>query len=204
MLAINGALAALLVTAPASGKEDPNPLVDVRTVVSDAVLDVRYATPRNFLKEALYPRAAVYLRRSTARRLARAAAALRETGHRLVLYDGYRPLSIQRRMWELKPDSNFVADPKTGSRHNRGGAVDCGLADKDGRALPMPSEFDEFGPSAAHGFAGAGPEARRNAARLKAAMESAGFVSLRAEWWHYTDPDGKDWPLLDVSLAELP
>ena len=187
-------------TAPALAAD---PLVDVRTVVPGVVLDVRYATPRNILGKAVYPESAAFLRRSTAVKLALAAAALRARGRRLVIYDAYRPLSIQRLLWAAKPDRRFVADPARGSIHNRGGAVDVGLADAAGKPLPLPTDFDEFSPRAAHGAKGVPPEAARNAADLKAAMEAAGFKPLAAEWWHYEDPAAKDWPLLDVPFKEL-
>ena len=190
----------LALTAPALAAD---PLIDVRTVVPDAVLDVRYATPGNFLGRAVYPESAAFLRRSTAAKLARAAAALRARGRRLVIYDAYRPLSVQRLLWAAKPDRRFVADPARGSVHNRGGAVDAGLADADGKPVALPTGFDEFGPHAAHGAKGVSPEAARNAAELKAAMEAAGFKPLAEEWWHYEDPAAKDWPLLDVPFAEL-
>lgn len=193
-------LAIAALTAPALVAD---PLVDVRMAVPDAVLDVRYATPRNVLGRAVYPAAAAYLRRSTAAKLARAAGALRARGRRLVVFDAYRPLSVQRRLWDVRPDRRFVADPARGSAHNRGGAVDVGLADADGRSLGMPTDFDAFGPGAAHGARAAAPGARAEAAALKSEMEKAGFRALRAEWWHYEDPASRRWPLLDVPLEAL-
>lgn len=181
-----------------------DPMVDVRTAVPDAVLDVRYATSRNFLGRAVYAAPVARLRRSTAEKLAKAAGALRADGRRLVIFDAYRPLAVQRLMWEARPDPRFVADPARGSAHNRGGAVDAGLADAEGRAVAMPSEFDEFGPSAAHDAPGASPAALVEAGRLKAAMEAAGFLSLPEEWWHYQDAASADWPLLDLPLVEAP
>jgi len=190
----------IALTAPALAAD---PLVDVRTLIPDAVLDVRYATGRNFVGRALYPAPAAYLRRSTALKLARAAELLRARGRRLVIFDAYRPLSVQKELWKAKPDRRFVADPARGSAHNRGGAVDAALADAGGRALPMPSAYDEFGPRAAHGAPGVPPEARAEAETLKAAMTAAGFSALAEEWWHYQDPESKAWPLLDVPLKEL-
>jgi zinc D-Ala-D-Ala dipeptidase len=187
-------------TAPALAAD---PLVDVRTVVPGVVLDVRYATPHNVLGKAVYPESAAFLRRSAAAKLARAAAALEKRGRRLVVYDAYRPLSVQRLLWAAKPDRRFVADPARGSVHNRGGAVDVGLADADGKPLAMPTAFDEFSPRAAHGAKGVPPDAAARAAELKAAMEAAGFKPRAEEWWHYEDPSAKDWPLLDVPFREL-
>lgn len=174
-------------------------LVDLAALIPDAVLDLRYATTDNFLGERIYERAVALLRRPTAEKLAAAARTLREKGLRLVIYDALRPLSAQRKMWALKPDRRYVADPARGSQHNRGAAVDVSLADASGRPLPMPSEFDEFGPRAAHSYADGDAVARGNRDALRAAMEAAGFAAYELEWWHYADPQGREWPLLDLA-----
>lgn len=174
-----------------------DPLVPVISSVPDAVLDLRYATARNFTGRPLYPAPIALLRRSTAALLATAASALRAKGLRLVIYDAYRPLSVQKILWAAMPDPKFVADPARGSLHNRGGAVDLGLADTKGVSLEMPTDFDAFVPAARHDGSG-------NAAVLKAAMEAAGFQSDKDEWWHYHDPAAKAWPNLDLPLTENP
>jgi len=181
-----------------------NPLIDLQALIPDAVLDIRYATKENLAGRPLYPFAAAILRRSTANKLAIAAAGLRAKGLRLVIYDAYRPLSVQKALWAAKPDPTWVADPAKGSSHNRGGAIDLGLADASGKPLEMPSAFDEFGPRARHGAAGVAPGARLRAETLKAALEEAGFDSLADEWWHYRDPDAKSWPLLDIPFDLVP
>lgn len=180
------------------------PLVDLQALIPDAVLDIRYATEDNLTGRPLYPFAAAFLRRSAAAKLAAAAAELRAQGLRLVIYDAYRPLAAQKALWLAKPDARFVANPAKGSSHNRAGAVDAALADAAGKALPMPSGFDEFGPRARHGAAGVPAEARRNAGILRTALEKAGFVSLKDEWWHYRDADARDWPLLDIPFEQVP
>lgn len=177
-------------------------LVAVLAFVPDAVLDLRYATSRNLTGRPLYKKPVALLAEPAAGRLARAAATLRKDGLRLVVYDAYRPLSAQRALWKAKPDPRYVADPAKGSSHNRGAAVDVGLADAKGRPLPMPTEFDSFSARAAHGAKGVPSAAAANAAKLKAAMTGAGFEALAEEWWHYRDPDGSAWPLRDDPLEE--
>lgn len=173
------------------------PLVPVLSLLPDAVLDLRYAGEDNFVGRAVYPAGfAACLRRPALERLAVAAAALRARGLRLVIFDAYRPLSAQKALWEAAPDRRFVADPARGSMHNRGAAVDCGLADASGRALAMPSGFDEFSERAAHAYRGGDASALSRRDALRAAMEGAGFSALAAEWWHYSDPLGAGWPLL--------
>lgn len=178
-------------------------LIDLQALIPDAVLDIRYATGDNLTGRPLYPFAAAFLRRSAAERLAAAAADLRSRKLRLVIYDAYRPLSAQKALWAARPDPLYVADPAKGSSHNRGGAADLALADEKGNPLPMPSRFDEFGPRAHHGAKGASAEARRNARTLKAALEKAGFVSLKEEWWHYRDPEARGWPVLDIPFEQV-
>lgn len=190
-------MAAMLLT-------NDNPLVDVRTVVPDVVLDIRYATADNFLKKAIYPFPAAYLRKTTAQKLARAAKSLRAKGFRLKIFDGYRPLSAQKKMWEILPDTRYVADPKKGSYHNRGGAVDLTLAHLDGSSVEMPSDYDDFSPRARHGDPGASPQAKKNLKILRDAMEAAGFKSLKEEWWHYHDPEARSYPVLDVGFESVP
>lgn len=179
-------------------------LTDLQALIPDAVLDIRYATADNLTGRPLYPFPAAFLRRPAAERLASAAAVLRAAKLRLVIYDAYRPLSAQKALWAAKPDPRYVADPANGSSHNRGGAVDLALADDSGKPLSMPSGFDEFGPRSHHGAKGVSPEARRNARVLKAALEGAGFVSLKEEWWHYRDPDARSWPVLDIPFEKVP
>ena len=181
-----------------------DPLIDLQALIPDAVLDIRYATKDNLTGRALYPFPAAFLRSSAAEKLVKAAADLRLMKLRLVIYDAYRPLSVQKALWAAKPDARYVADPAKGSSNNRGGAVDLGLADEAGRALPMPSQFDDFSLRAHHGAKGVKPGPRRNAGILKAALEKAGFESLREEWWHYRDPDAKSWPILDIPLEQVP
>jgi len=196
------ALTAILSAAPAPpAAAAPVPLVDVSTIIPRAVLDIRYATADNFTGQVLYPAARCLLRAEVAARLAKAAKRLEQQGYRLRLYDCYRPLSVQWKMWKVFPKPGFVANPKTGSIHNRGAAVDVGLSAEDGAELQMPTGFDAFVPEAAAGATTGIPEdlrARRD--RLRAAMEAEGFVVNPKEWWHYSVRDARAFPLLDAPL----
>jgi D-alanyl-D-alanine dipeptidase len=192
---------ALLAGAP----PDAAPLVDVAPLLPRAVLDVRYATAANFTGKVLYPSARCLLRREVAARLVRAAARLERQGYRLRLYDCYRPLSVQREMWKAFPRPGFVADPRQGSLHNRGAAVDVGLSAPDGAELRMPTPYDAFDPKArADATAGIPAEPRRRRDRLRAAMEAEGFLVNPREWWHFAARDARSFPLLDVPFAEVP
>jgi len=176
-------------------------LVDATRLVPDAVLDIRYATADNFLGRRLYPVARCLLRRGVAERLARAAAHLRERGYRIRIFDCYRPLSVQRELWRARPQRGFVADPRTGSHHNRGAAVDLSLLDLAGHEVEMPTPYDAFDRRArASATRGISRAAIRNRAALRSAMEEAGFRANGAEWWHFDARDARRYPLLDEPL----
>jgi zinc D-Ala-D-Ala dipeptidase len=204
---VGRSLVALVVVLGTSGARtagaEPRPLaddlVDVSEVVPDIVLDLRYATADNFTGEVLYPVARCKLRRAVATRLARAAKRLRAQNRRLLVWDCYRPRSIQAELWQRVPDPRYVADPKLGSRHNRGAAIDLGLADLDGNPVALPTAFDDFSASAHRKRALAGTRGAE-ARRLDKAMRAAGFIGLATEWWHYDAPDAAKYALSDEPL----
>lgn len=197
------AAAALLLALPAAAPRPSRPpaLVDAAALIPDARLDVRYATADNFTGRPLYPVARCLLLPGAAARLVRAADRLRRQGFRLVLHDCYRPLSVQRALWAAVPKVGYVADPATGSHHNRGAAVDLSLADAAGRPVALPTAYDAFGPRARAGATeGISPLALRHKRLLRAAMEAEGFAVNPAEWWHYDAPESAGAPLLDLPL----
>ena len=174
-------------------------LIDVAPLIPDAVIDMRYATADNFTGKAVYPIARCKLRRGVAERLVVAARTLRAQHRRLLVWDCYRPTSIQEAFWKLVPDERYVADPKKGSRHGRGAAVDVALVDDAGNPVVLPTKFDEFSEAAHrdHALAGdRGAEART----LEAAMTAAGFVGMPTEWWHFDAPDATKYPLSNEPL----
>ncbi|HKA31232.1 MAG TPA: M15 family metallopeptidase [Candidatus Binatia bacterium] len=191
------------VPRPADGE-----LVDLATVDPTIRIDIRYATPDNFTGVAIYPVARCLLRRDAADRLARVQLRLRADGLGLVVWDCYRPFSVQERFWALVPDERYVARPErrdgrpvAGSKHNRGDAVDVTLVDAAGARLEMPTGFDDFSERAYRGATRVSPAARANARRLEAAMVAEGFEPLPTEWWHFDAPGWQADALLDVPLA---
>lgn len=179
-----------------------DPLVEIAAF--DPRIRVRpvYATPENFVGETLYPVGRLYLRRSAMERLTRVQDALEAQGLGLLVFDGYRPWSVTKRMWDVIGDPDFVADPTKGSRHNRGMAVDLALVDANGRPLPMPTQFDAFVPEARADAEVLEPM-RRNRDRLIDAMATEGFRVLSSEWWHF-DADGwRERALLNVPIEAL-
>lgn len=157
------------------------------------VLDLRYATENNFLKKNVYRDFgldACWVHPDMYAALQKLAPLLKAKNLKLILWDCYRPLAVQEAMWKLVPDARYVANPKSGSNHNRGIAVDVSLADAEGRALPMPTAFDDFTARAAPAFAcpAAEAEACQNRDTLAALMKAAGLKSLSSEWWHFQLP----------------
>ncbi len=200
------ALALLLLASPtATRPAHPAPeLADVSALIPDAVVDLRYATPRNVTGHPIYPAGArCLLRPAVAMRLVRAAELLRAKGFRLRLYDCYRPLSVQKLLFAKESRPGYVADPSHGgSHHNRAAAVDVGLVDLSGFEVALPTDFDDFTPraraSATHGIP---PEARAHRDALRDARVAAGFLPSRTEWWHFSAPAAHGSPLLDLPVA---
>ncbi|MBI4347880.1 MAG: M15 family metallopeptidase [Elusimicrobia bacterium] len=195
------ALASLLGACALLGARADEPMVDVTRLDPRIRVDIRYATPSNFTKTVLYPQARCMLRSRVAKRLSLAQADLSAVGLGLKVWDCYRPLSIQKKLWELVPDTRYVANPAKGSRHNRGAAVDVTLVDLNGTELPMPTEYDDFSERAHRDWAGASPAALRNRQTLEAVMQRHGFTGLSTEWWHFDARGWDRYPLSDVPLS---
>ena len=208
MLTLAGASLALLLSAGPGDKPANKPankplVVDATEVVKDLVVDLRYATEDNFLKRKVYPEGArCLLLPESAERLRKAADVLRQQGYRLKVYDCYRPRAVQWEMWKIFPKPGYVADPRFGSNHNRGAAVDLTLVTLEGQEVEMPTAFDDFTPSAHHGYKGGSEASRKHREILRAAMEGAGFTKNPMEWWHYDLPGATKLPVLDVPFTE--
>lgn len=164
---------------------DENSFVNLKNYSNDFVFDMKYATNDNFLKEKVYPCAECFLRVKTIKSLLEANKAFIEKGYKIKLYDCYRPKAIQKQMWKIVPDANYVANPKKGSIHNRGGAVDITLVDSLGVELNMGTKFDFFGLEASHNFSNLSEEILNNRKLLKEIMLLNNFQSFDSEWWHY-------------------
>jgi D-alanyl-D-alanine dipeptidase len=159
--------------------------VKLKDYSTDFVYDMKYATEDNFLKAKVYDCAECFLRLKTVKALVKANAKFMRKGYRIQLFDCYRPLDIQKRMWKIISNPEYVADPAKGSIHNRGGAVDITLVDADGKELDMGTTFDFFGPEAGHYFDNLPDEVKKNRILLKRIMQKNDFISFDSEWWHY-------------------
>ena len=186
---------------------DPKRLVELVTLDPSIKLDMRYATTNNFTGRVLYSEARAFLTVAAAQALVRASAAAKADGFGLTIYDAYRPWRVTKQLWDatpVGPKKDYVANPKRGSKHNRGCAVDLTLHNlKTGTLVEMPTEFDDFSEKAHRNHAGASPTASFNRARLQGYLEGEGFVGLSNEWWHFDFNGWENYPVLDVPFDKI-
>lgn len=172
----------------------PKPVYDYDTtqwteltrIDSSIVLDMRYATTNNFVEEVLYDCGRCFLRPEAARAVASANKKLKTKGYRLKMFDCFRPIPVQQKLWDKFQNPSYVTPPSKGSMHNRGLAVDITIVDESGEELDMGTEFDYFGQEAHHTYTGHSEEIQRNRILLKSTLEGLGFKGIRTEWWHYS------------------
>ncbi|QOJ27694.1 MAG: M15 family metallopeptidase [Ignavibacteriales bacterium] len=202
----------MMLTFSAAAQSAQDEIVPVKDLIPDIVFDIRYATVNNFTAQKLYTTNEAYLSLGAVTRLKLVHDSLKNitsfngtnypAGLGLKIFDGYRPRSVQYLMFEIFPNPIFVADPASGSVHNRGGAVDLSLVDMaTGNELQMPTEFDWFGPEADHGYMNLPANVIANRQLLRDMMVNVGgFTLYMAEWWHYSAPGASTLPLLDFQM----
>lgn len=186
--------------APAEAKPLPEPepapvpepapadLVVVVDYIPGIYTELRYASDNNFTHQVIYSFSDAYLRYGTVQKLASAQESLVTAGYSLLIWDSFRPVSAQFKLWEVCPDPAYVANPEKGhSSHSRGNTVDITLVTLDGEPVEMPTDFDDFTAMADRDYSDVGEEAAANARLLEDAMTAAGFKPYSAEWWHYSD-----------------
>ena len=193
---------------PATGAPAPTlplvPLVEIAPPAFAVVTDIAYATANNITGQPVYRRPACYLHPDAAEKLGRAIALAAALGFGLKIFDAYRPTAAQWALWNAKPDPDFLADPRRGSPHSRGVAVDLTLLDREGRELDMGTPFDAFTPLSHHGRTDVSVTAQRNRLLLIGLMTAAGWDFYRNEWWHYQLFDSRRYPLIDDGQAAPP
>jgi zinc D-Ala-D-Ala dipeptidase len=184
---------------------DPeNELINLATLIPGIVLDIRYATEENFTGEVVYDHAAAFLRRPAAEALARVQQSLSWQGLGLKVFDAYRPYAATVKFYDLIGDTNFVAAPWKGSRHNRGAAVDVTLINLEtGEELPMPTTFDEFTEKASPAYMNLPQDVLHNRANLLRIMAEHGFTVYPSEWWHFDFEGWERFPLMDIRIGDL-
>ena len=198
---------ALAASPPAeAGPFRDSELVEVTTLDPGIRLDVRYATTNNFMSSVFYDEPRVFLQRPAAAAVARVHRALAEQGYGLLLHDGYRPWYVTKMFFDATPEAQkiFVADPASGSRHNRGAAIDLNLYDlATGEPADMVGTFDEFSPRSFPNYPGGTSLQRWQREVLRRAMEAEGFTVYEAEWWHFDHDDWREYALQNATFGEL-
>ncbi len=198
---------ALVATPPVPrGDERPSDLVELVQLDPTLHLDIRYASDRNFLGQPVYTQARAFLQRPAAEALVRVSAALRAQGYGLLVHDGYRPWYVTRLFWDATPPDKheFVADPATVSRHNRGCAVDLTLYElASGRPVVMPSLYDEMSPRAYADYPSGTARQRELRALLRRAMEAEGYTVYPQEWWHFDYRDWQQYAVQNLRFEDL-
>ncbi len=175
-------------------------LVNILSINPTIALDIRYATANNFTHQKLYPIAKCLLRREAAESLSAVQKELRKRKLGLKVYDGYRPLSIQKKLWKAVPDDRYVANPAKGSRHNRGAAVDLTIIDSHGNEIPMPTPFDDFTEKAHCDYMQLPDTVLNDRALLEEVMTRHGFLTMPTEWWHFDFQGWGKFEILDQPL----
>jgi D-alanyl-D-alanine dipeptidase len=179
-------------------------LVEIKQYIPTIVLDIRYATTNNFMHRRMYQQPKAYARLPVVKALQQVEADLKTRGLGLKIYDAYRPYLVTVKFYEMASDTNFVADPRKGSKHNRGCAIDLSLIDlKTGKELDMPTGFDSFSKKAAANYPSITKQQLNNRELLKTIMQAHGFTVLATEWWHYDFNGWANYELLDIPFSVL-
>jgi D-alanyl-D-alanine dipeptidase len=181
-----------------------NELIELKKAIPSIVLDIRYATKNNFMKQVMYQQPRAFARKPVVQQLKVIQAELAKKGYGLKIFDAYRPYAITIAFYEKASDKNFVANPAKGSKHNRGCAVDLTIIDlKTGREVPMPTPYDSFEPAAAPHYNELPAEIIKNRDFLIATMHAHGFKVIYNEWWHFDFNGWQNYDLMDIPFQKL-
>lgn len=182
-----------IVTPTPAPEPSDDELVLVRDYIPGIFIDLKYATTDNFTGQVIYDSDEAYLRYGTVKKLLAAQNELSGRGLSLKIWDAYRPVSAQFKLWEICPNPVYVSNPNNGcSKHSRANTVDITLVTSAGESIPMPSGFDDFTSLADRDYSDVSAEAAENSRLLESVMVENGFVPYSGEWWHYSDSVGYD------------
>ncbi|MRT15928.1 M15 family metallopeptidase [Vitellibacter sp. q18] len=194
-------LTAFLFLSFSSEENTQEPLVDLESLSTEFSYEIRYATPNNFIGETLYDCPKCLLRPDVAEALLNANQYFCEKGYRIKIYDCYRPLDVQKKMWAKVPRPTYVGNPYgNGSVHNKGAAVDITLETLEGCYVEMGSDYDYFGREAHIDNYNFSAEILANRKLLFEGMRKFGFNTIRTEWWHFSFKRNWSYKTLNVPL----
>ncbi|MGM0635883.1 MAG: M15 family metallopeptidase [Bacteroidota bacterium] len=179
-------------------------VIDLSEIHPEIEFDIRYATENNFTGEIIYPSADAFARKPVAEALVEVQDSLSQLDLKLKIFDGYRPYQATVMFYDIYPNSDFVANPEFGSRHNRGCAIDLTLIDKNtNEELDMPTGYDDFTEVAHPDYTDLPEDVIENRELLIGIMTHFGFSVYPSEWWHFDYDGWEDYPLMDLSFSEL-
>jgi D-alanyl-D-alanine dipeptidase len=186
-------------------KQNPDfELVDLSKLIKTINLDIRYATTHNFTGKIIYTKAKAFARKPVAIALKKAQDSLAYYKLGIKIFDAYRPYAASEKFYKVYPDTNFVANPRYGSRHNRGCAVDLTLINLvTGKELKMPTEFDDFSNKANPYNMNFSKEIIQNRTFLFNIMAHFGFIHNSTEWWHFDYTGWERYSLMDLPFEAL-
>ncbi len=198
-------ISVLLITASIFCKVDQaQKMVNLRTFIPNVRIDCMYATDRNFTGKVIYKEPKCYLLKEVAEQLKKVQAELNKKGLGILVWDAYRPMEAQKRLWEVFPDPRYVAPPDKGGKHTRGTSIDLTIIQlSNGKQLEMPTEFDNFTKKAWLDSDDCSDEAKKNRTMLITAMKKYGFEPIKTEWWHFDYKGWRDLPPLQITFDQL-
>lgn len=174
-----------------------NNLVNVNQKNADVIIDLRYASKNNFTNQKLFKSSECFIHKTAFEYLCKAIDISKKLGFKIKIFDAYRPVYVQKKLWECLPDPNFIVPPDKGSPHSRGVAIDLTLVDSNNKELDMGTGFDEFSRLSYHGCLDITKEAYKNRLMLLGIMTDAGWDFFRNEWWHYQLYNSKNFPIVN-------
>lgn len=185
-------------------QDSNNRLINLELLIPSIVLDVRYATENNFTKQVVYDTTLMYLRLPAAKALNQIQNELKSGNLGIKVFDAYRPYSVTKKFYEIYKDTNFVAAPWLGSRHNRGCAVDVSLVDlANGKEIAMPSDYDDFSERSHPDYQDIPDSVKQNRKILIDIMAKYNFEVHHSEWWHFDFKGWENYYLMDILFKDL-
>ncbi len=181
-------------------------LIELVKLDTSIHLDIRYATSNNIVARPVYKEAKAFLQRPAAEALVKVNQDLKPLGYGLLIFDGYRPWSVTKIFWDITPveKRKFFADPKDGSRHNRGCAIDLGLYElNSGKEVQFTGQFDEMSERSYVDYKDGTEEQRKMRDLLRSKMEANGFSVYKFEWWHFDYKDWKSYRIENIQFSKI-
>ncbi|KRL40574.1 M15 family metallopeptidase [Liquorilactobacillus nagelii] len=166
---------------------------NIQKLAPTIIVDLRYATKNNFTQQIVYDFSTAIARTGTAKKLANASNILAHKGYRIKVWDAFRPVTAQKKLFEVYPDPTFVAQPDPNFSHQKGVTFDLTLTDETGNEIEMQSGFDDFSIKAHRNYQRTAIQ-EKNYQILNQAMEAAGFIGYPEEWWDYRDREMDNYP----------